>query len=68
MFAFAGIRTHEADLLTRILEVQREAIKKAIGGAEQLRLEFEPEDRFQDEQFKKDLLSQSKAGGRTLIG
>jgi superfamily II DNA/RNA helicase len=46
---------HEADLLKRILEVQREAIKRAIGGAEQLRLEFEPEDRFQKEQFEKDL-------------
>jgi hypothetical protein len=46
---------HEAELLTRILEVQREAIKRAIGGAEQLRLEFESEDRFQKEQFEKDL-------------
>jgi hypothetical protein len=45
----------EAQALTRILEVQREAIKKAIGGAEQLRLVFEPEDRFQKEQFEKDL-------------
>ena len=30
-------------------------IKRAIGGAEQLRLEFESEDRFQKERFEKDL-------------
>ncbi|HLE68232.1 MAG TPA: helicase-related protein [Vicinamibacteria bacterium] len=46
---------HEADLLKRILEVQREAIKRAIGGAEQRRLEFEPEERLQREQLEKDL-------------
>jgi phosphohistidine phosphatase SixA len=33
---------HEAELLTRILEIQREAIKRAIGGTEKLRVESSP--------------------------
>ena len=45
----------ESAALKRILEAQRAAIRKTLGDAEQLRLVFEPQDKFEREQFEKDV-------------